>query len=81
MRHWSNCLIFAFNKWRKEGGYVAMRRSHFGWWPHFIWVRHLRNAEIEHLIPKAERLTVEPVQKLLFDGEVKTEDTMGAPKR
>lgn len=33
----SNCLIYAFGKWCDEGGYVVIRRSMYGWWPHFLW--------------------------------------------
>lgn len=33
----SNCLFYAFNRWRKEGGFVVVRKSHHGWWPHFLW--------------------------------------------
>ncbi len=31
----SNCFFYAFNRWRKEGGYFVIRRSHTGWWLHF----------------------------------------------
>lgn len=33
----SNCIIWALGQWRREGGYVALRRSNYGWWPHMLW--------------------------------------------
>lgn len=33
----SNCLVYAVNRWRKAGGYIVVRKSHHGWWPHFLW--------------------------------------------
>lgn len=33
----SNCLIWALRQWFKKGGYLIIRRSYFGWWPHFLW--------------------------------------------
>jgi hypothetical protein len=32
-----NCLVYALRKWFTHGGYVVMRRSRYGWWPHFLW--------------------------------------------
>jgi hypothetical protein len=34
---YSNCLIYALTQWCRYGGYVAMRTSHWGWFPHFLW--------------------------------------------
>ena len=33
----SNCFFYAVGRWWREGGYFVVRRSHFGWWPHFLW--------------------------------------------
>lgn len=32
----SNCLIYALLKRFREGGRIRMRRSEYGWWPHFF---------------------------------------------
>lgn len=48
---YSNCLFFVIKKWFKYGGYVAIRKSREGYWPHFIWCKDLKNAEIEHFQP------------------------------
>ncbi len=33
----SNCYIFALTQWATRGGYVVLRRSRYGWWPHAFW--------------------------------------------
>jgi hypothetical protein len=33
----SNCLIFALRRVWRSGGYLILRRSSYGWWPHVIW--------------------------------------------
>lgn len=37
----TNCLFYAFGLWLRHGGYLLMRRSHFGPFPHFIWMAEL----------------------------------------
>lgn len=70
----SNCLLFVIEKWRKYDGYVAIRKSKYGWWPHFIWIKKLNNAEIEHFVPIERKLHKKYIDKILFKGEVKTND-------
>ena len=70
----SNCLIFALGKWIKHGGYLAIRRSHMGPWFHFIWIKDLKDAEIEHYVPLVDRLDSGVVSKTIFKGQVKTKD-------
>jgi hypothetical protein len=41
----SNCLFFAVSRWLKYGGYVIVRKSHYGWWPHFLWSQDLLSFE------------------------------------
>lgn len=54
----NNCLIFTFKRWWKASKeekietYVAFRFSRVGWWPHFIWIKKLNNAEIENFVPE-----------------------------
>jgi hypothetical protein len=59
-------------KWLKFGGFVCVRKSHFGQFPHFIWLESLEGVAVEHYVPR------EPVPRkippLVFDGTVKTED-------
>lgn len=63
----SNCLIYALRKWAKEGGYLLVRKSHFGWWPHFL---HKDNAGVvTHFSPDNPRRHALP--PLLFRGEMK----------
>jgi hypothetical protein len=38
----SNCLIWAACRWWRRGGYVVVRRSRLGPFPHFLWSRDLR---------------------------------------
>lgn len=38
----SNCILWAVQQWRRHGGYVAFRRSHYGWWPHALWSPDLK---------------------------------------
>lgn len=71
----SNCLVFALSRWIKNGGYIVVRKSHMGPFPHFIWCRDLRDAEIEHFQPIAPRQGVRAAfHKLWFDGVVKDTD-------
>jgi hypothetical protein len=38
----SNCIIWAFCRFFTRGGYVLCRKSHYGWWPHFLWSPDLK---------------------------------------
>ena len=70
----SNCLFFALNKWLKHGGYLVIRKSRYGFWPHFIWCKDLKNAEIEHYVPTVSRLKLEQLHKFVFKGMIKFDD-------
>jgi hypothetical protein len=37
----SNCLSYVLDQIKSEGGYLIMRKSHVGWWPHFLWSKDL----------------------------------------
>lgn len=64
----SNCLIYALLKLYHEGGYVLMRKSFYGWWPHFL---HMSmTGEITHYSPERKRRRLLP--PLLFRGRVRT---------
>lgn len=70
----SNCLFYALNKWYHEGGYLLVRKSFFGWWPHFL---HMSlDGEITHFSPigpKRKRI----LPPLLFKGRILTGDERG----
>lgn len=70
----SNCLIYVIKKYLKEGGYIAIRKSRYGWWPHFIHCSDLMNAKITHYVPIKYNLEYKYVDKILFKGQIKTED-------
>ncbi len=38
----SNCLFYALMKFRACGGYLIMRKSRHGWFPHFLWSANLK---------------------------------------
>lgn len=48
---YSNCLVFALWRWVTRGGYLLMRRSRWGWWPHFLWAETLEPLRVEHYAP------------------------------
>lgn len=43
-----NCLIWAIAAWRRFGGYILVRRSHWGPFPHFLWVDKRRRHVISY---------------------------------
>ncbi len=42
---WGNCLWYAFSRWMTKGGYLIVRKSRYGWWPHFLWSPDLKTFE------------------------------------
>lgn len=66
----SNCLIFALCQWYKNGGYLVVRKSRWGWWPHFLWSADLKSFE--------QFAPTNPVHKkfppFLFKGSIKIGD-------
>jgi hypothetical protein len=38
----TNCLAFAWGCFRKRGGFITFRKSHHGWWWHFMWSNDLK---------------------------------------
>ena len=81
-----NCLLFVFWRlyWRR--GYLIGRKSHHGWWPHFLWSQDLKTfeeytpAKPNHhlLIPPPlyhgviRTTTAEQQNMLVVKGEVRT---------
>jgi hypothetical protein len=35
----SNCILYAVACWFKSGGYIVLRKSNYGWWPHMLWTK------------------------------------------
>jgi hypothetical protein len=64
----SNCLIFAFQHWFKFGGYVCIRKSNYGWWPHFLWTQDLKVFEEFHPVRKKQKGWLPP---FIFCGYVR----------
>lgn len=84
----SNCLIFVIGRLisNRGQGYIIIRKSNFGWWPHFMYAKSLEDAQIEHYVP-AEPLELKsntkfkklifkflPLHILLFEGVIKTRE-------
>lgn len=67
----SNCLIWALWRWFRDGGYLIVRKSRYGWWPHFLWSRDL--LMIEQFVPRIPNHH-RRIPPLLFDGYVKLGD-------
>lgn len=74
---YSNCLFFALGRWWRRGGYLVIRKSRWGWWPHFIHCSDLRDARIEHNTPASGRWRWW-IPPLVFRGRVRTEDRPSA---
>lgn len=68
----NSCLCFALNRGFKYGGYLVIRKSRFGPFQHFIWCASLRDAEIEHFVPKNPKHRLVP--PLFFEGYIKRDD-------
>ena len=67
---WNNCLFWALAKWAKYGGYLMIRRSRWGWFPHFL---HMdREGNIESFVPDDPRKKACPPP--VFRGSVKKGD-------
>lgn len=65
----SNCLVYALRRWIRDGGYLIVRRSRWGWWPHFLWAPTLGDLEVEQYAPRQSQRRLCP--PLLFRGRVK----------
>lgn len=68
----SNCFVFAVKKFIFEGGYLIVRRSRWGPFPHFLWAKSLKGIEVEHLVPINPKKRKFP--PLFFKGFIKKED-------
>jgi len=62
----SNCLIFAATRFFSRGGYLIVRKSSYGWWPHFSWSEDLVTFEKFVPLGPCEKRIIPP---LLFRGQ------------
>lgn len=75
----SNCLIYAVWRWIRRGGWLLMRRSHAGPYPHFAQTDELpEGMQVTHYVRKTVRRN--KWQLPCFDGHVKV-DFGGTPPR
>jgi hypothetical protein len=74
----SNCLLFAISLYLRRVakgrvGYISIRRSHWGWFPHFLYQERRRyGLRFVSYVPVCPRLRTIP--PLLFKGRVKWGD-------
>ena len=70
----ANCLIWALWMLLRRGGGIKAYRSHYGWWPHFLWESETGET-YEYVPPTRVQLhgwqQVVPLRILLFRGVVK----------
>jgi hypothetical protein len=64
----SNCILFALRRWFSRGGYIVLRKSNYGWWPHMIWTKDF--VTFEEFTPPVHYARVFP--PLVFEGIIKT---------
>lgn len=70
----SNCLFHAVWRWIRHGGWLIIRRSHAGFYPHFIHADHLPAD-----LPCSQYVAKPGIPcDIVFDGEVK--ETIGEIK-
>jgi hypothetical protein len=70
----SNCLFYAAWRWIRRGGWLLIRRSHAGFYPHFI-----HADELPENLPCSQYVAKPGVPcDIVFDGEIK--DTIGEVK-
>jgi hypothetical protein len=67
----NNCLVYALRKWFRHGGYLIIRKSRWGWFPHFLW-SPAAPPEAEQYIPVNPKRRLLP--PLIFRGHVKRGD-------
>lgn len=60
--------------WWRHGGYIVIRRSKQGPYPHFIWCEDLGNAKIQHFVPAVHKKDRKFKHLVFFTGRIRTED-------
>lgn len=71
----NNCFFYALGLWVRRGGYLVVRKSRMGFFPHFIWCGDLKNAEVLHFSPDVPKNHAGKLfHKFWFKGSIKTND-------
>lgn len=65
------CLTYALGKWAREGGYLVIRRSRWGWFPHFLHLSADRQR-LTHMVPLLPRRRGSP--PIWFRGRIREGD-------
>lgn len=72
-----NCLTYALRTWRigRPSDHLVIRRSHWGWFPHFAVVFELENGDLEKreyvpTKPRPRNVPLEPKAKRIIDSMV-----------
>jgi hypothetical protein len=68
----NNCFFWAIAQWYKHGGYVVMRKSHYGNLPHFLWLKDFHSKPLSFVPNIIYRYFIFP--KLLFRGHIQSGD-------
>jgi hypothetical protein len=72
---YGNCLIFAIRLWLIGGGYLIVRKSRAGWFPHFLWCADLADTKVLHFTPrKVAPWWYRPIHMLWFSSVIKCDD-------
>lgn len=71
----SNCAIFAIQRLIERGGYLCIRQSRFGWWPHFVWAPTLDEVSgLQNYVPIKRNESFKYIEKFIFVGHVVDHD-------
>lgn len=71
-----NCLLWALSAWWRLGGYILIRRSRGGYYPHFLWTDRRDDDVHRHIVSfvpatEAERARQVPLLlTLVFTGRM-----------
>jgi len=64
-----------FGLWLVGGGYLIVRKSRAGWFPHFLWCADLADTKVLHFTPrKVASWWYRPIHMLWFSGVIKCDD-------
>lgn len=70
----TNCIIFCFENYFKHGGYIIIRKSKYGWYPHFIWAKSIKNLKVRHISPINDGPPENIKELFLFEAYIKNKD-------
>jgi hypothetical protein len=73
----SNCLVFSVQR-LCDDGYIIIRKSRVGWWPHFMYAKSVDGIRIENFVPQEHIEWSElpwwkkilPIHIIIFTGHV-----------